>query len=189
MKSGYAIVYSILRMFFTPLFPMRYIGRENIPEGAAIVCANHTSSVDPLLVAFALKMNQYPHFMAKIELYKVPLLGRILKAIGVFFVDRGKSDVGAIRASMQYLKAGEKIMMFPEGTRVSEDDAIAAKTGAVRLAVRLGVPILPIYVPRKKRLFRGSNVIIGKPYCIEPMEKPDYQALSDELLLRIKELS
>lgn len=188
MSWAYTIVYSVLRILVTPVYPMRFLGRENIPDGAAIICANHTSSSDPVLVAFALRRKAFPRFMAKEELLKTPLLGPVLKAAGVFFVERQGSDIGAVRTAMRHLKSGNKVMIFPEGTRVSEGEAIAAKNGAIRLAMKMNVPIVPIWVPTKKRKFRRDHVIIGEPYYIENSARADFDLLSKQLMERINGL-
>ena len=188
MKKAYSFIYALLRIFFTPLYPMRYIGRENIPDGAAVICANHSGSSDPVLVAFALRRKAFPRFMAKEELLHVPVLGKVLKAAGVFFVARHNSDIEAVRTAMRHLKNGEKVMIFPEGTRVSESEAIAAKNGAIRLAMKMKVPIVPIWVPRNKRKFRRDLVIIGQPYMLEDAKRADFDLLSEQLMEKINGL-
>ena len=80
--------------------------------------------------------------------------------------------MGAIRTMMGLLKSGEKVGIFPEGTRVSEPDKVAAKDGAVRIAMRLGVPIIPAFISRKKRIFRKVDVVIGEPYNIDADADP-----------------
>ena len=189
MNKFYAFISSLVRVFVGPLYPMKYLGRENIPEGPAIVCANHSSYLDPILVSFAFTARKNVHFMAKADLFDVPVIGPVIRGVGAFPVVRGTSDVSAIRNSMKYLRQGEKIMMFPEGKRVPEDDAQAVKTGAVRIALKLGVPIIPMYIPRKKRLFKRDEVIIGKPYHVDNTQQGgDYNALSKQLLDKISEL-
>ena len=190
MRFWYALAYVLCRLVFAIPYPMRYIGRENIPEGAVIVCANHSRSLDPFLVAFALKLRRYPKFMAKKELFETPALRWALTHIGVFPVDRGNMDLNATRTAIKYLKSGEIIMIFPEGTRVSPDESVAAKTGAIKLAEKHGVPILPIGLPLEAKPLRRGKVIIGKPYYIPPGKRTaaDYQALSDELMQEIYNL-
>lgn len=115
---------------------MRCRGKENIPEGPAVVCANHSNYIDPLLVAAAFGKENYMHFMAKLELQRVPGRRRRAQKCGICFVDRGKSDIDAVRSMMRYLKRGEKVFIFPEGTRVEHDNEVEAKTGAVRNSVK-----------------------------------------------------
>jgi len=105
--------------------------------------------------------------MGKVEIFRVPVIGAILRAIGMFPVDRAGGGAMAIKGAMKLLKDGEKVGMFPEGTRVHSEADSEAKTGAVRLAARLGVPIVPVYVPRKKRKFRFNRIAIGAPYMVE----------------------
>lgn len=187
MSTGYKIVYHVLWPIVRLLYPCRYHGRENIVEGACIICANHSTYVDPLIVAFGFS-RQMIHFMAKYELSTVPVLGFILKKCGVFFVKRGESDIGAVRAALRYLKNGERIMMFPEGTRVSSDDSVAAKSGAIHIAAKLGVPIIPVHIPRNKRLFHRMEIHIGQAYTVPKLSHGEYDACAQELMDRINSL-
>ena len=118
MRMFYAVIYTIIWPFFNLVHPHRAIGRERIPEGGVLVCGNHTSLSDPLFLAFAFHKKYQLRPMAKAELLRVPFIGWILKRVGVFGVERGKSDVGAIKQAMKYLKEGEKVLLYPEGTRV-----------------------------------------------------------------------
>ncbi|MFQ8760690.1 MAG: lysophospholipid acyltransferase family protein [Intestinimonas sp.] len=117
MRMFYAVIYTIIWPFFNLVHPHRAIGRERIPEGGVLVCGNHTSLSDPLFLAFAFHKKYQLRPMAKAELLRVPFIGWILKRVGVFGVERGKSDVGAIKQAMKYLKEGEKVLLYPEGTR------------------------------------------------------------------------
>jgi 1-acyl-sn-glycerol-3-phosphate acyltransferase len=130
--------------------------------------------------------------MAKSELMRVPVLGWLLAKAGVFGVDRGKSDVGAIKQALKVLKGGERLMLFPEGTRFKEGDGGAAKTGAAMLALRTGVPIVPVYIPREKKWLMRTPVIIGEPYYPgvkgQRATPEDYRAVADDLMARIHAL-
>lgn len=192
MRFWYALLYSIVWPFFSLVHPCRAIGRANIPEGAALVCANHTCLSDPLFLAFALRRKHQVRVMAKAELLAVPVVGWLLGKAGIFGVERGKSDVTAIKTAMKFLKSGEKLLLFPEGTRVKGEDATSAKTGAAMLAVRTGVPVLPVYIPSKKRWFRRTPVIIGAPfYPTVPDKKAtseEYHAIAEEIMGHIRAL-
>lgn len=192
MNTVFAILYTIVWPFFNFVHPCRAIGRENIPEGGVLICANHTALSDPLFIVFAFHRNHPLRVMAKAELIRVPILGWLLNKAGVFGVERGKSDIGAIKQAMRFLKSGDKLLLFPEGTRMKEDSEGEAKTGAAMLAVRTGVPILPVYVPRKKRWFARTPVVIGKPYYPEASGKratsEEYQAIAEDLMARIRKL-
>jgi 1-acyl-sn-glycerol-3-phosphate acyltransferase len=188
MINLYPFAHNLLKPFYSLFYPMNYIGRENIPEGAAIICANHSSYSDPFFAAFAFGKKRMLHFMGKAELFKNPIVKWVLEHCGAFAVNRGENDLGAIKTAMKYLKSGEKVFIFPEGTRVSEDDAVSAKTGAVRLAGKLGVPIVPLYIPRKKIRFKRDSVIIGKPFYVEKVTKENATQLSDQLMDQINHL-
>ena len=183
------IFFWFLRPAAKLFFLYKFSGREKIPEGAAIICANHSSMTDPVLIAFAFGRGHYIHFMAKKELMTTPVVGFVLRNIDAFPVDRGANDTQSVRTAMRYLKMGEKILMFPEGTRVSEDEAVAAKTGAVRLASRLNVPIIPVHIPRRKGLFSRPNIGIGDPICIEKPEDGDYTEITENLMRSINTMA
>lgn len=188
MNKMYMLLFHILWPIVHVLWPYRFTGRETIPEGGAVVCANHSNFIDPILVALAFGKAHFLHFMAKEELFRVPVLGWFMRRAGAFSVNRGTNDIGAIRTAMKYLRGGEKILIFPEGTRVSEDDAVEARTGAIRLAAKLRLPIVPVYLPRKKKLFSHVDVHIGQPYYIENADHSNFGRLSDELMQHISGL-
>ncbi|MCD7947478.1 MAG: 1-acyl-sn-glycerol-3-phosphate acyltransferase [Oscillospiraceae bacterium] len=187
-KTCYPIVYP----FFNLVHPCRVIGREHIPAGGALICANHSSYADPVMLCFVFRRRYPLHFMAKAELMRVPFLGAIIRALGVFGVERGASDIGAVKQSMKLLRDGRKLVIFPEGTRSKDGEIAEAKTGAAMIAMRSGVPMLPVYIPQKKHWFRRTTVVIGAPYQPEIAgRKPtqeEYQHASEELMHRIRSL-
>lgn len=185
MNRIYKISYYVLYLLRMILYPMRFTGRENAPEGAAIVCANHSSYIDPILLAFAFGPKHYLRFMAKIELFQNKFLSWLIRTYGGFPIDRGNSDITAIRTAMKILRDGGKVMMFPEGTRVSEDDAVAGKSGAVRLAMKLKVPIVPVYITRGKKLFHRTEIHIGPPYMIDASASAEFDVLAGQLMEKI----
>ena len=135
--------------------------------------------------------------MAKAELMRVPVLGWILKKAGMFGVERGKSDVGAVKTAIRYLKNGENVMLFPEGTRIKNGldkhgNEGEAKLGAAMLAVRTGAQIVPVYIPPRKRWFRFTYLVVGEPYYPQISSKKgnaeEYQAIGDDLMNRIYNL-
>ena len=192
MSLGYKFVWYLSMPFVSLVYPRRTIGRENRPgPGAAIVCANHSSMTDPFLIAYSMGPNYQIHYMAKMELFRIPLVGPILRGIGMFPVDRQGGGAMAIKSALRILKDGKKMGMFPEGTRVSTEEKSEAKTGAVRLAARMGVPIVPVYLPRKKRVFRLNRIVIGAPYMVELDKKPapeDVARAAEELMAKIRAL-
>lgn len=184
----YSFLVVIVKVICRVIYPTRCIGTENIPEGAAIVCATHSNYIDPILLALAFGRDDPIHFMGKKELFKIPVLSGIMRALGAFPVDRGSSDITSIRTAMRFLKDGEKVGIFPEGTRTSEDEEADAKTGAIRLASKMKVPVVPVYLTRKKVIFRKADLIIGEPYYITGEKRGEFEMLSQELMGKIYEL-
>lgn len=174
------------------VWPFRAKGRKNIPEGAVIVCANHSHWIDPVLMCFALPGKHHVCLMAKQELFKNRLAAWFFRAIGTFPVNRLTADMEAMKTAIYRLKDGKKLGIFPEGTRSSEDNAVSPKAGAIRLAEKTGAPLLPVYIPRQKRRFHRTPVVIGEPFRIEKApvrrSREDYEALADELMSRIERL-
>ena len=192
MKTVFALIYCIVYPFFNLVHPCKAIHRENIPEGAALLCPNHTTASDPLFVVFAMTLKHRPQGMAKKEIMAIPILGWLLSKAGVFAVARGKSDVGAIKHSLKCLKEGDKLLMFPEGTRSRNGDMGEGKTGVAMLALRTGAPIVPIYIAAKKRWFRRTPVVFGEPFWPQIEGKKgsteDYERIAAELMARIAAL-
>lgn len=184
-KIGRAFFVMFLKLFYG----LKILGRENIPAGAAIFCGNHSHSFDAFYMAVAVNNNQQLHFMAKKEIFENKLFAFAMNKVGAFPVNRQGSDVSAIKTALRYLKNGDKIGIFPEGTRVSSDNAVQAKHGALKLAERTGAPIVPVYIPREKKLFRRNTVVIGVPYFVNPDRKKltaeEYNVLADELMKKI----
>lgn len=192
MKAMFAFLYCIVYPFFNLVHPCRPIGRENVPQGAALLCPNHTGLSDPLFVVFALGLRNRPQVMAKEEFMRTPLLGWLLGKAGVFAVKRGKSDVGAIKRAIKCLKSGDKLLLFPEGTRSKDGELGEGKTGAAMLALRTGTPIVPIYVPAKKYWFRRTPVVFGEAFYPQAVNgkgsAEEYEAITADLLSRIEAL-
>ncbi|MBC5737910.1 lysophospholipid acyltransferase family protein [Lawsonibacter faecis] len=189
MRTAYAIIWTIVWPFFSLFHPCRCIGREHIPEGGALFCANHTRLSDPVCLVMAVGRKHQMRVMAKAEFMRAPILGFLLKKAGVFAVERGKSDVGAIKTAIKFLKSGENVLLFPEGTRVRDGEEGEAKTGAAMLAVRTGVPIVPVYIPARKPWFRFTDVVIGEPYYPQVEGRKgtaeEYKAIAEDLMERI----
>ena len=174
----FAIAWPIVKIFY----PHKVYGVENIPEGPCIICPLHSNLPDPFYVSIALGWNTFCHHMAKYETRKIPVLGWIMEKMGSIFVHRREQDIDSYKASVRALQAGEKLMIFPEGTRVHGDDYVPAKTGVIRMAATTHAPIVPVYMPRDKKLFRSFDLVFGEPYYIEKAGKKDYERLAQELL-------
>ena len=187
--AWFHFLYAVIWPFFNLFRPLRVVGRENIPDGAAVLCPNHTTLGDPFYVVFAFGRKYPMRAMAKIQIMRVPVIGWILGKAGVFGVDRGRADMKAVKTALKFLKDGNKLLMFPEGTRVHEGEDVTAKTGAAMFATRTGAPLLPIYIQRKKKLFARNVVVIGQPYHPEYAgRKPtpdELDAIAGDLMDRV----
>ena len=188
----YSVIYPFIWIYMKLFHPWKAVGAENIPEGASLICGNHTSLGDPLYVVCAMGRKRQTHVMAKAEIMKWPVVGFLLKKAGIFGVNRGKSDMAAVKEAIRVLRAGERLLMFPEGTRVKEGEVSEAHTGAALLATRTGTPLVPVYISPNKRRFRKTAVVFGQPYHPDfEGRKPsasDYQRIADDLLHRVRAL-
>ena len=182
---AYIVLWPVIHLLFLPSVR----GRERIPQGNAVFCCNHSSNWDPLLIMITAGYGHQLFALAKAEISHWPVVGWILKTAGMIFVDRGKEDIGAIKSALKYLKGGRQILIFPEGTRVSEEESAAAKGGVSMLAVRTGSPIVPIYLDSQKKLFHRTHIVFGEPYMPQIAGKKgtaeEYQKIADEALRRI----
>ena len=191
-ETVFGILYTILWPVFRFIYPIKAVGRENIPEGAAVICPNHSAAIDPFYVVFAFG-RKYPMWaMAKQEILNWPVVGWILGKAGVFGVDRGSADLKAAKTALRCLKENRKLLMFPEGTRVHEGESVEAKAGAALFATRTGSPLLPVYIPTKTKLFRPNTVVIGKPYYPQiagrKATNDELQAIAADLMDRVHAL-
>ena len=164
----YAVLHFLLAWLVRIIFNMRVKGKKNEPkraEGPYLVCCNHQSVLDPVFICAAMRRQQ-PHFMAKAELFKVPVLSWLVRHLGAYPVSRGKNDVGAVKHTVALLKGGRSVGMFPQGTRCPYVDprTTEVKSGAGLIAYRSGCDVLPVYIKTKKNrtgLFRRTECIIG----------------------------
>lgn len=192
MNKFYSFLYPIIWVFLRLIHSWEIVGAENIPDGALLLCGNHTSLGDPLYVIAGLGRRRQTHVMAKNEIMKWPVIGWILKKAGIIGVKRGHSDITAIKECMRVLRNGERLLMFPEGTRVKEGESVDAHSGAAMLATRTGVPVLPVYISPNKKRVRKVKVIFGEPYVPQfegrKATPEDYRRISEDLMNRIRKL-
>ena len=139
--------------------------REQL-EGPLIVCANHTAMLDVLSLAISFKRQL--RYLAKKELFKVPLLAPLIRALGAYAVDRGTGDVAAIKKTISLLEEGEVVAMFPQGTRYRGIDPAKTevKSGIGMLVYRSKADVQPVFIRVKNyryRFLRKKEVIIGEP--------------------------
>lgn len=163
-RHFYNFVWSILRPTYDLMFPRRVTGLENIPsEGGFILCLNHISARDPLFVSTRISRKRRMFFLAKKELFNNKILKWIMDHLGGIPIDRGNADLSAIRRSMQVLKEGYGLGIFPQGTRSRDNTPTPMLNGAAMIALRGGVPVIPAYIDGPYHLFHRTDVRFGKP--------------------------
>jgi 1-acyl-sn-glycerol-3-phosphate acyltransferase len=186
--SLYELVKALLRPMTATLFDVHTIGAENVPAtGPLVVAANHRSYLDPPILG-----TWFPrtlHYMAKRELFSMPILGPILRKVHAFPVDRDRADLGAIRYALETLRAGGCVGIFPEGRR-NADGAAKARGGAVMIAVTAKCPIVPVALVRTDfamRRFRGAHVEvrIGVPLRFQGTERKATKAEIEQWTLEL----
>ena len=175
----YNVAINIIRSVLKVSILFKIKGKENIPSGGAfLLCSNHMSAMDPLLIAAG--CTRQLTFMAKEELFKVFLLGHLIKALGAFPIKRGRGDAAAVMATLKIMKKGGATLIFPEGTRMKNGARKEVSGGIIRLAIQSGVPIVPAYVTK-------NTVTYGKPisyneYIEDVQDAEKMQALADNLM-------
>lgn len=184
MLYGFSKVFVRCVLFFA--FRIRVEGRENVPEdGPAILAMNHKSNFDPVMAAITCPRQL--RFMAKSELFEPKLFGGLIRKLGAFPVHRGKGDLAAIKAAFNIFKAGEVMLMFPEGGRVKETQRRRAKPGVALIAQKSGVPVIPVKLSGKYGFMRRITVTYGAPiefsqYKGQKMSGEEIQLLADGVL-------
>ncbi len=162
---------ALMRPVYGLLFPTEFEGLENIPdEGGCLICANHLHARDPFILAVRVR-NRCLHFMAKAELFKFKPLGAFLRALLAFPVDRGHSDLNAIRTSLKLLADGHVLGVFPQGTRSRDNSRTPMLNGVSMIALRARKPVIPVYIGGPYRLFRPTRVRIGKPVDLSDFDR------------------
>jgi len=157
------------------VFRLRTRGLEHIPEGGFVLAANHTSNFDPWPLGIPFLPRRQLRFMAKSELFN-PVLAPFLRAGGAFKVRRGQGDVEAMRIAAELAGSGEIVVMFPEGTRrkkgLRKRFEARPHTGAARIALSAGVPLVPAAIVGTDRLSRLGplRVTFGPPLDLSDLE-------------------
>ncbi len=155
-------------------------GLENIPEeGPAIICANHISSRDPLMLA---SCERRPiAFMGKSELFTVKPLAWLLRKIGCFPVARGEADLSSVRTALNVLRSGDLLGIFPQGHRRTKKmtGEPPMQTGIAMIALRSSSPVIPIRIEGSWKLFTRVYVTVGKPITFPDVKRVDKQAIEE----------
>jgi len=178
-------------------FRLRAHGIENLPDGGFVLAANHTSNFDPWPLGIPLFPHRQLRFMAKSELFN-PILKPILVGGGAFPVRRGQADLEAIGRAVELVRDGEVVVMFPEGTRrkkgLRKKHEARAHTGAARIALAAGVPLVPAAIKGTDRLSRLAplRVAYGRPIPLDDLRgreiSPAAREATERLMAEIHEL-
>lgn len=188
-------LYHVAALALAPLVRLGYRlevhGKENIPgAGGFVLAANHNSSFDPWPLGMPLYPKRFLRFMAKSELYWRPL-NVFLDAAGAFPVRRGEKDLEAIRTAVELCREGHVVVMFPEGTRrvkgLRKKWEAKAHTGAARIALEAGVPLVPAAIRGTDRLARFAKLRVdyGAPVEIGDLDGQDIREAATEATERL----
>lgn len=188
----------VLRRVFRLLLRVEVRGLEHVPfEGPLIVAINHMSLLDPpLMGAF---FPRELEMMAKVELFRRPIIGWIVKWYGAFPVRRGEADLNALKHAMRALRAGGAILMAPEGTRSKTHRLQRGKEGVALVATRTGAPVLPVALYGQERWWRELlrlrrprvSIVIGEPIQVPLDRRADrrtLQAVTDDIMRHLARL-
>ena len=168
------VVFSALK----PIYRFEVIGKENFPkDGGILLCSNHIHALDPPVVGILAP--RPVHFMAKAELFNVPLLKGILPGVNAFPVKRGLSDRDALRTAIKLLKEGSVVGLFPEGTRSKDGTLGKGFSGAGFFALRGEANVVPCAIIGPYKAFKKLKVVYGEPIDIKPYR--DRKASADEV--------
>ena len=196
---AYRVIAVLSWPFFYGLFRLRAQGKENLPaSGGFVLACNHISNLDPWPVGLPLWPQRWLRFMAKSELYWWPAK-YVLDGAGAFPVHRGLGDVEAIETAVRLAREGHAVVMFPEGTRRTKGlvkrHQARPRSGAARIAIEAGVPLVPCAVAGTDRLSRLGplRVAFDSPLDIDDLRGGDdlrraSQEATDRLMARIGEL-
>ena len=182
----YARAWRILRPIVLFFLPVELRGTENLEDEAAILCANHSSAWDPILLVLAMPQSFNLRIMAKKQLFSIPLVRWFLRNMGVFPVDRGNSDIGAVKTAISSLRDDWNLLIFPEGTRNKTDALLLPfKPGAVAIAQRGDAVIVPFAITGEYERKGGLKIVFGKAFSPADMSP---EAATEKLYNEVRDL-
>ena len=158
------------------IFPTKVIGAENVPaEGPVLICSNHVSMVDPVLIAVSFRRRIT--FMAKKELFSTKFTNWFFRNLGMVPVDRGASDIAAMRVCLEVLNEGGLLGIFPQGHRHKQDQSREIQNGAALMALRSRATVVPAHVSAPMKAFRMTTIRFGRPIDLSDMARVNSQAI------------
>ncbi|MBO7525348.1 MAG: 1-acyl-sn-glycerol-3-phosphate acyltransferase [Clostridia bacterium] len=158
----YKFLRIILLGFIKTFFPFRVINGENAKiDGAVLIISNHLSNVDSFMVGACFKEKIF--FLCKKEWFEKRFFAKLLGKLGAIPIDRENVDLNAFKESLKTLKNGDKLAVFPEGTRNKTGaELLPVKAGAALIAVKAKVDILPVFIKRKSKFLKKNEIYVGK---------------------------
>lgn len=181
------LTYGFLKKFMVAvtqiLFPFKLVRKEKVKDGACVLVGNHYRIWD--IVHMACTTREKVHFITKKELYKNKFLAHLCDIVEAIPVSRDGQDAKAVMTALRYLKNGDKISMFPEGTRNrTDEDLLPLKGGAAMFAIKAKTPVYPVMCPHKTRLFRRTKILVGDPIDLSAfydrrLTAEDYEAAEE----------
>lgn len=172
----YRVIRALARMICMIIFPSRVSGLENIPaDGPVLLCSNHVSMIDPVLIACA--MRRQITYMAKKELFSTKFTNWFFTQLGMVPVDRGASDIAALRVCLETLGDGRVLGIFPQGHRFKQDESHEIQNGAALMALRSRAAVVPVHVSAPLKPFRVTNIRFGAPIDLTDMARINSQAI------------
>ncbi|OPJ57200.1 lysophospholipid acyltransferase family protein [Alkalithermobacter paradoxus] len=182
----YEITRGILSPILKILYRIEVRGVEKVPlDEPLIFASNHKSLLDPVFIG--IYMPRKVSYMAKKELFSNKIFGYILKKLGVFPVDRSKTDVSTIKIALKILRSNGTLGIFPEGTRSKQKELGKAKAGTAMLAIKGKSKIVPVSIISNYKLFNKTIININDPLSLEEyyenkLSSSDYERLSQKVL-------
>ncbi|TYS68378.1 1-acyl-sn-glycerol-3-phosphate acyltransferase [Sutcliffiella horikoshii] len=185
----YSFAKFLVSVVLKPLYLIKVVGSENIPkEGSVLICSNHIDNLDPPVVGIT--SPRTVHFMAKEEIFHVPILKTILPKLHAFPVKRGMSDREALRNALKVLKEGRVLGLFPEGTRSKTGELGKGLAGAGFFALRSEATVVPCAIIGPYKKFQPLKVVYGEPidFTQHRLEKISAEEATLLIMDTIKEL-
>ena len=160
-------VMNFLRIVIIPFYylikPFKYIGKRKVKDGACIYICNHYTVFDCIYVANTTW--ECVHFVAKKPIFEAPILGPFARSIKAISANRDGSDVRTLMNCLKCLKNGEKVAIFPEGTRNKTNEVMLPfYHGAAIMAIKAKAPIVPMLIYKKPKVFRKTHIVMGEPF-------------------------
>jgi 1-acyl-sn-glycerol-3-phosphate acyltransferase len=184
----YRSIRFMFRGMFKVLFRAEIVGAENVPDqGPVILCSNHISNLDPPFVGCYLERKV--HFMAKAELFRIPVFGWIIQQLGAFPVKRGGVSKESIKLALANLREGKMLAIFPEGSRSNAGGM--GKKGAASLAIKSGATVVPAAVVGRYKLFQRTSIVYGPPVDLTEFaggNSEELEAATEKIMKAIRSL-